>query len=220
MIELLKFYSSLIVSFCGIIVWPVVVCIIIFLFRNSFKKILENLWDSVHPSEVNLPGNVQLKFQENQIRENKAISETRDEELVNQADVSPLNNKNEADIRILLKSLDESQNSNSELKDQLNASLVRLHFEFVHNYIFASQYKLLQLIENSELGYSMMAVESYFLALPITKSTNWTYVDYIKFILDTDLTVIDSQTGNIKITALGQAYLKYSHGLPMPFYLT
>ena len=102
----------------------------------------------------------------------------------------------------------------SEIKDkdqQIFKLTIEKHFEYTYRLIFRSQIFLLQTLQTITDGLLVLQLDTQF---QNTKKSfevfkNWNLDIYLKFLYDQNLIQKDSVTGKIKITALGDLFLKY-----------
>ena len=121
LLEFIKFILSLAVSLCGVMVWPsLIVLVIIF-----FKKELSNFLNNHPPTEVNLPGNFNVKFGESSDKQGVSDKTIKEPET--------------RIVDLLISTLEDTKKQAQTDKQQLELLQLQLHLEKVHNDIFLSQ---------------------------------------------------------------------------------
>lgn len=195
-IELVKFFSALLVSLISTIVWPLVIGLIIYTFRADISEFTSK----VIIRRLELPGGTKVEFGNNQEREPAELE---------------INNKEE--VNNLVKLLNDKDTDARKQKDRAEIAEIKLHFEFVHNYIFSSQYTLLKLMSESvNSSLSIETVGEYYAGTPLKEDPNWNVTKYLNFLIKTGLVEVNSDLG-VTITELGIYYLRYTKDVPMAF---
>jgi|GEM_PF-6109749 len=102
----------------------------------------------------------------------------------------------------------------SEIKDkdqQIFKLTIEKHFEYTYRLIFRSQIQLLQNLQTVD-GFSVIQLDAYFQNIKNTFPAEFIHWDsnlYLKFLYDQNLIFKDAVTGRVKITQIGDLFLKY-----------
>jgi predicted transcriptional regulator len=106
------------------------------------------------------------------------------------------------------------ENKESVIKDkdqQIFKLTLEKHFEYTYRLIFRSQIQLLQNLQILSDGFTVIQLNDYFenIKKNFVALSGWDSDLYLKFLYDQNLIIRDNVTGKIKITPIGDLFLKY-----------
>jgi len=202
-LENLKIILPFIVSFCSVLIWPVILIFLLFFFRENLTKDLKNIGKDIFLKKTRLPGGAEFEFEEKKQQNFSSVIETPSKKIV----------------EALRKSIVDSEQEIKNLRVKSEVLEIKLHFENINKFIFQSQYDLLQILERSDnKKVSIDYLAKHFQSTPLSKKAEWNISRYLAFLSGSGLVNIeveDKEKTVIKITDLGELYLEYTQEAPI-----
>ena len=178
-------------SFISNIKWVLLIAIFLYYFKQEIKSILNR------PFTVRR-GDTTVSFPINQNSDefipNKKIVEISEEQI--------------AEIK---EDLNKTKSQIEDKDSQIFKLTLEKHFEYSYRIIFRSQIQLLQNLQALSDGYSIVQLEEYFQNIKNNYEllNNWNLDNYLKFLYDQNFIIKDQMTGKIKLSPIGDLFLKY-----------
>lgn len=171
--------------------WVLLIGIILFYLRIEIKSLLNKITVIHH-------GNTAVEFQ----------GQTKESEENNIKIEEIKKTKTEKDLSEIIEKKDSEINDN---KQQIFKLTLEKHFEYTYRLIFRSQIHLLQNLQSFSDGFSQIQIDLHFeKAKSLFEVFNaWTSETYLKFLYDQNLIERDGMTKKIKITNIGDSFIKY-----------
>ncbi len=202
-LEIFKFTTSSFISFCAIVVWPLVVVLLALVFKKHIISFLSYFSKYIYELKAKLPGGVEIE-----INKQKEI-DRNPSEIINQ---------DSNDFKAALKALTTVEIERNDFKLKANVAELKLHFEFIHNFIFDSQFNLLKLIwQSNTKSINIQFVNNYFLKTKLGQSPfDWDFSTYLEFLKATK--VLEITDNKVFLTRLGEEYINYisREKIPLP----
>ena len=184
----MKFFNTL-YFYVDSLKWPISIGIFSYYFRIELKQILRNGFSLKHGSiEFNFP----------------------------QARQDPVKEKNNNDIEKTVKSKNKEEiqrllDDNQSKDNQIFKFKLEKNFEYIYRIIFKSQIILLNNLQVITDGFSRIQLNDYLINIKKTLPVlaNSTTEQYLKFLFDQNLVENDRVTGKVKLTVIGDLFLKY-----------
>lgn len=173
--------------------WVLLTACSIFYFRGEIKEILSRPFIFQHKDSILSLPNAQTGSKKEEGKEIKKF-EVKDR-----------------DVNEIEKLIEQKE---SEIKDkdkQIFKLTIEKHFEYTYRLIFRSQINLLQNLQTITDGLPVLQIETHF---QNTKKLfdvfkPWNLETYLKFLFDQNLIQRDNITGKIKLTNVGDLFLRY-----------
>ncbi len=183
-------------SYLDSLKWIILIGIITYLFRTQIKGILDRPFSfSRNGTTVTFP--IKQSAEEDNEIENEQIKQ--------------IENKKEDDIKLIKDNLEKKDSEIKDKDQQIFKLTLEKHFEYTYRLIFRSQIQLLQNLQAISDGFSSIQIESHFQNIrnSFSEFNAWSTDSYLKFLFDQNLLIKDNLTGKVKITVVGDLFLKY-----------
>jgi hypothetical protein len=173
--------------------WSLLIFLVVYYFRLEIKKLIERGFTFKK-------GDTSIDFHPQQIS------------LEKNSEVQNVNKKKSEPETLELLSKKESESINKD--QQIFKLTLEKHFEYTYRIIFRSQIFLLQRLQVFPSGLPLIQVTSFFEEeaknkFEFYRTNRWTTDTYLSFLYGQNLIEIDSLTKNIKLTTIGDIFLKY-----------
>jgi len=202
---------SYVLDFTRALIWPVVVFVIIYVFRKPLADFLERVTQiGAGPSGISAsadPPQSQELRQKKSSKNNKAVK-----------DLQPLVKRYKTQLSNTRKGLTDAQKKSQDLENQNSLLNAQVELEQIYSLIFGSQISLLAAIENNGGVSAQQPLDSFFeLHKQLTSySTVYkTFEDFVAFMSGHKLIEVDAQ-GFYHLTQRGQVFLNYIRSLSYP----
>jgi hypothetical protein len=172
--------------------WIILIAASLCYFRKEIKGILNRPFSVSHGgTTVNFP-----------------IAQQTEESGTNNTEFQ---NVTEEQIENIKKNLQKKESEIQDKDQQIFKLTLEKHFEYTYRLIFRSQIQLLQNLQVIGDGFSILQLEEYFQNIrnTFTALSNWNLESYLKFLYDQNFIARDNLTGKVKLTPIGDLFLKY-----------
>jgi hypothetical protein len=173
--------------------WPMVTTVLLITFKDHLSHLINRTINAKFPGGIELSIPQETSYETNNPQE--AVKKS--EEIIKQQ-------KEEIEKQDL---------THDQLVMHISRQNIVIDFERIYNLIFKSQIDLLWHFQNTkQVGLNQSTIEKYFQTLQAASPTiyaNWTWQDYINFLITRSLIVMNQENGNFIITDYGSAFLEY-----------
>jgi hypothetical protein len=189
-------FFFLLYSYLDSLKWVILIGSFIYFFKPQIQGILSRSFSiSKNGTTVNFP----------------LTQQTGEDDRNDNKEIKKIENKSEAEIEEIKNNLEKKESEIHNKDQQIFKLTIEKHFEYTYRIIFRSQIQLLQNLQAISDGFSIIQLENHFQTVKnsFVALSTWNIDLYLKFLYDQNLIIKDGVTGKIKITAIGDLFLKY-----------